>query len=216
MSKKIMIVGNISRAAVERTGKEDKKFLAFGVAVTVYNRDSKQNETKFYDATLNRYGAGLVAKLEKGAQVAIVGLPGTREHEGKTYDTVMVDALSIGNALFYTFDGDEGKTMAGVVGRLGRDAAEREHEGKKFLSLSIATEVYNKDSKTNETLWIDATINRFGAGLPAKLVKGTNVALEGLFVAAEGDKNAKLYVNELRFMGGKREDAPASTEQEEI
>lgn len=216
MSKKIVIVGNLSRAAVERTGKEDKKFLAFGVAVTVYNRDTKQNETKYYDATLNRYGAGLIAKLEKGAQVAIVGLPGTRDHEGKTFDTIMVDSLSIGNAVLYTFDGDEGKTMAMVVGRLGRDAAEREHDGKKFVSMSIATEVYNKDSKTNETVWLDATVNRYGAGLPAKLVKGTNVALEGLYVAAEGDKNAKLYVNELKFMGGKREEAPAGAEQEEI
>lgn len=221
MSKKIMIVGNVTRQAVERNGKEDKKFLAFGVAVNGYNRDTKQPETKFYDVTMNRYAAGLIARLAKGAEVAIVGLSGVRTHEGKDYDTVMVDALSIGGAMFEQFEGDEGKTMAGVVGRLGRDAVERsttkDGQESKFLSFSVATEKYNKDTKSTETVWLDATLNRYGAGLTAKLTKGTNLALEGLLVEKEGE-NTKLYVNELKFFGNKRDNAPAEApaEQEEI
>lgn len=104
-----------------------------------------------------------------------------------------------------------------IVGRLGKDAKEVTHEGKTFLGFSVATEVYNKDLQANETLWLDVTVNRYGAGLVPKLVKGTQLAISGLFIPAKDDKGAKVLVNELNFFGNKKkeDETPAPAAEDE-
>lgn len=215
MSKKIAIIGRLVADVREVAGSKGN-FLSFRVITDRYNTESKTTEAVGIDCTLNRYGAGLVAKLVKGLQVAMVGLSGTREHNGKTYETLMVDALSIGGGLLHTFE-DEGKTFALVVGRLGQDAREVAGE-KPFLSMSVAAEAYNKDSKANETVWVDSTLNRYGAGLVPRLTKGTGVALVGLYVEKEedGKLRKKLFINDLSFFGNKKsESAPAHASADE-
>lgn len=217
--KKIMIVGRLTKDVREVNGSKGK-FLSFSVASDGYDAEKKEKVTIFTEVTLNRYGAGLVPLLVKGTQVTVFGLPGSRTHEDKVYPTLSADMLSLGNAAMYTNvegDGAEAKTMAAVVGRLGKDAVERSHDDKNFISMSVATEKYNAETKANETVWLDVTVNRYGAGLPAKLTKGTNLALFGLFVEkadekAPGGVRKTLYVNDLHFFGNKKSDsAPADS-----
>lgn len=211
MSKKIAFVGRLAADVRVATGPKGE-FLSFRVITDRYNSETKSSEAVGVDCTLNRYGAGLVAKLVKGTQVAVVGLSGTREHNGKTYETLMVDELSIGAPLMHTFEKD-GKTFALVVGRLGKDAREATSGEKTFLSMSVAAESYNKESKTNDTVWLDATLNRYGAGLVPRLTKGTGVALVGVCAEkqeTDGTLRKKLYIDELNFFGNKKETADAA------
>lgn len=213
MSKQ-MIVGRLVRDVKEVEGSKGK-FLSFSVASDSYNKETKAKETVFTDVTLNSYGAGLVPLLVKGKEVVVFGLTGSREHNGKTYPTLMADKLSLGGAVMVTHEVD-GKTFAAVVGRLGKDAVEREHEGKTFLSFSVATDVYNKDTKSEETVWLDCTLNHYGKGLVSKLVTGTSLALYGMYVEKADDKatggvRKVLYVNDLSFFANKKAEAPAES-----
>lgn len=211
MSKKF-IVGHLGRDVKEVDGKNGK-FLSFPVAYEGYDKEAKKAVTRWVDVTMNTYGAGLIAKLGKGAAVAILGNSGEREYtkDGQTMkaETLSVDNLSIGASMFATYkDGDT--TMAAAVGRLGKDAKVVEYNDKSFVGFSLAAEMYNKEAKANETVWLDATVNRYGAGLPAALTKGTQLAVSGIYVPAAGDKGAKLLVNSLAFFGNKKKEDPAT------
>lgn len=48
--------------------------------------------------------------------------------------------------------------IATVTGNLGEDAKVREHDGRKFLSFSVASNTRDKDSATH-TDWIRCTYN---------------------------------------------------------
>ena len=59
-----------------------------------------------------------------------------------------------------------------IIGNLGKDAEEREHNGKKFLSFTVA--VSDKDKDNNErTQWISVTTNQLA--LKDYLKKGKQV-----------------------------------------
>ena len=206
MSKNV-IIGRLGRDAreIESNG---KKFLSFSVAYDAYDKEAKAEITKWVDVNVNTFGTGLIQHLTKGAQIAAVGVPGTRTYtkdgEERTAETLNADRLSIGGTLFFAYDNGDNK-MALVVGRLGKDAAEVQHDGKTFLGFSVATEQYNKDAKKEETVWLDATLNHYGPGLVPRLTKGVGVALIGILLPSkEEGRSQRLLINDLHFFGNKK------------
>ena len=46
-----------------------------------------------------------------------------------------------------------------IIGNLGRDAEEREYNGKKFLSVTVAVSEKDKDGQEH-TQWVSVTSNQ--------------------------------------------------------
>lgn len=95
--------------------------------------------------------------------------------------------------------------IATVTGNLGEDAKVREHDGRKFLSFSVASNTRDKDSAIH-TDWIRCTYN--GAEKLAEHLK------KGRTVTVVGEIKTSIYNNAVQYdmrcmnvelVGGKKE-----------
>ena len=89
-----------------------------------------------------------------------------------------------------------------IIGNLGRDAEEREHGGKKFLSFTVAVSEKSKDG--NETTqWINVTTNQ--VGLKDYLKKGKQVYVMGdqKNDVYESKPDIRVWADEIQLLGKK-------------
>lgn len=213
---KTTIIGYLGHDAREVKA-NGKTFLSARVGYKGYDKEAREEVTRWVEVRITSYGPGLLQYLTTGAAIAAVGTPGTstytKDGQEHTVETLEDARISIGKSMFETYSNGD-NTMAAVVGRIGaKGAAEVTVEGKPtFLGFSVATDVYNRETRTTETVWLDATLNHYGAGLVPLLVKGKGVALVGILLPAkEEGKPQRLLVNSLHLFGNKKSEdqAPA-------
>ncbi|PLS19040.1 hypothetical protein CVD28_01145 [Bacillus sp. M6-12] len=83
-----VVAGRIVNEPKLLTGREGKKDVAY---FTVAN--NLPSEAVFYEVTVIGDQVKRVEKLAKGSVVAVKGEFGTREHEGKTYETLLASSV---------------------------------------------------------------------------------------------------------------------------
>lgn len=89
-----------------------------------------------------------------------------------------------------------------IIGNLGKDAEEREHNGKKFLSFTVA--VSEKDKDNNErTQWINVTTTQLS--LKDYLKKGKQVYIIGdqKNDVYESKPDIRVWADEIQLLGKK-------------
>jgi len=92
--KQLTISGNIGKDAVVRSTQSGDKVTGWTVAVE--ERNGQDKRTLWFDCTLwGKRGEALAQYLTKGSKVSVAGEFSTREHEGKTYLTLRVDAVTL-------------------------------------------------------------------------------------------------------------------------
>lgn len=89
-----------------------------------------------------------------------------------------------------------------IIGNLGRDAEEREYNGKRFLSFTVA--VTEKDKENQEhTQWINVTTPQLG--LKEYLKKGKQVYILGTQKndVYESKPDIRVFADEIQLLGKK-------------
>lgn len=104
-----------------------------------------------------------------------------------------------------------------VIGNLGRDAEVKNHNGREFVTFSIAESTKTKDANGNQverTTWISCTMPGNGGGLTQYLRKGTPVFARGdmrLGTYRRNDGTTEIDVNlrvrDITLLPSKRDDA---------
>ena len=89
-----------------------------------------------------------------------------------------------------------------IIGNLGKDAEEREYNGKKFLSFTVA--VSEKDKENNDHVqWINVTT--YQVGLKDFLKKGKQVYVLGSQKndVYESKPDIRVFADEIQLLGKK-------------
>lgn len=111
--------------------------------------------------------------------------------------------------------------QAMIIGNLGANAAIKESNGRKFLSMNVAhTDRITSNGQTVEsTQWVSVSLNHYSEKLLPYLVKGAKVFVQGkLFTRIWRDKegNSNVGINiladNIELCGG-RNDAAQTTQQ---
>lgn len=111
--------------------------------------------------------------------------------------------------------------QAMIIGNLGANAAIKESNGRKFVSMNVAhTDRITSNGQTVEsTQWVSVSLNHYSEKLLPYLVKGAKVFIQGkLFTRIWRDKegNSNVGINILadtiELCGG-RYDAAQTTQQ---
>lgn len=89
-----------------------------------------------------------------------------------------------------------------IIGNLGRDAEEREYNGKKFLSFSVAASETDKDGKEH-TQWVNVTTHQ--VSLKDYLKKGKQVFVMGdqKNDVYESKPDIRIKADEIKLLGKK-------------
>ena len=89
-----------------------------------------------------------------------------------------------------------------IIGNLGRDAEEREYNGKKFLSFTVAVSEKDKDGQEH-TQQISVTTNQLG--LKDYLKKGKQVYIIGdqKNDVYESKSEIRVWADEIQLLGKK-------------
>ena len=101
-----------------------------------------------------------------------------------------------------------------LIGNLGQDAEIKESSnGNIFLSFSIATSKYNKDTKTNEPVWHNSIQYWATRGKPDSLnklapymAKGKQIYVEGsldYYKDKDGVRRVSIKANNIELLGEK-------------
>ena len=101
-----------------------------------------------------------------------------------------------------------------LIGNLGQDAEIKESSnGNIFLSFSIATSKYNKDTKTNEPVWHNSIKYWATRGKPDSLnklapymVKGKQIYVEGsldYYKDKDGVRRVSIKAHNIELLGEK-------------
>jgi single-strand DNA-binding protein len=93
--KNITIAGGVTRDSELRTaGQNGDKVLGFSVAVSEGFGDKKR--TLYFDCSFwGKRGETLHSMLTKGAKVCVSGEFSTREHDGKSYNTIRANDVTL-------------------------------------------------------------------------------------------------------------------------
>ena len=85
--KNIVIAGNVTKDAVQRTTQNGSRVAGFSIAVNGFSNGEKT--TDFFDVSIwGKRGEAVMQFANKGAKMCVSGELSTREHNGKTYLTV--------------------------------------------------------------------------------------------------------------------------------
>ena len=89
-----------------------------------------------------------------------------------------------------------------IIGNLGKDAEERDYNGKKFLSFTVAVTEKDKDNQEH-TQWIGVTTNQ--VGLKDYLKKGKQVYILGPQKndVYESKPDIRVFAEEIQLLGKK-------------
>lgn len=89
-----------------------------------------------------------------------------------------------------------------IIGNLGRDAEEREYNGKKFLSFTVAVSDKDKDGN-DHTQWISVTTHQLS--LKDYLKKGKQVYILGdqKNDVYESKPDIRVKADEIQLLGKK-------------
>ena len=89
-----------------------------------------------------------------------------------------------------------------IIGNLGKDAEEREYNGKKFLSFTVAASEKDKEGKET-TQWISVTTNQ--VSLKDYLKKGKQVYIIGdqKNDVYESKPDIRVKADEIQLLGKK-------------
>lgn len=89
-----------------------------------------------------------------------------------------------------------------IIGNLGKDAEEREYNGKKFLSFTVAVSEKDKDNQEH-TQWINVTT--YQLTLKDYLRKGKQVYILGPQKndVYESKPDIRVYADEIHLLGKK-------------
>ena len=95
--QKLFISGVIGRDAELRTTSGGDSVAGFSVAVdNGKDKSGNKRDATWYDCSLwGKRGQGLCQYLTKGSRVSIMGRPTVRVHEGKAYQGVSIDEISL-------------------------------------------------------------------------------------------------------------------------
>lgn len=88
-----------------------------------------------------------------------------------------------------------------IAGRTGRDCEVQSHEGREFITFSVAVDTYDRKTKQKGVMFFDCSYNRIG--LAQWMKKGTPVCVSGEFVAEEynGKTYLKVRANDITLLG---------------
>ena len=109
-----------------------------------------------------------------------------------------------------------------LLGRIGKDAEKKDHNGNVIISFSLAYS--EKKAGQDVTTWVNCSLFRKPdkAGILPYLCKGQQVLVEGkisanAYMSKDGTPTASLnlYVNDLHLVGGKSDAQKASPPQVE-
>lgn len=114
------------------------------------------------------------------------------------------------------------KTMlqAMIIGNLGANAAVKESNGRKFVSMNVAhTDRITSNGQTVEsTQWVSVSLNHYSDRLLPYLVKGAKVFVQGkLFTRIwrdrEGNSNVGINIlaDTIELCGGRNDVAQTAT-----
>lgn len=89
-----------------------------------------------------------------------------------------------------------------IIGNLGKDAEEREYNGKKYLSFTVAVSEKDKDNQEH-TQWIKVTT--YQLTLKDYLKKGKQVYILGSQKndVYESKPDIRVYADEIHLLGKK-------------
>ena len=89
-----------------------------------------------------------------------------------------------------------------IIGNLGKDAEERDYNGKKFLSFTVAVTEKDKDG-SERTQWINVKSNQ--TGLKDYLKKGKQVYIIGdqKKDVYESRPDIRVWADEIQLLGKK-------------
>lgn len=108
----IVVPGRLTKDAELKQG-QNGSFITFSVAEDVRTKDGKKSQ--FFDCTLNgKRGEALAPYLKKGTPITVVGDFSTREYQGKSYNQVSAQQVTLQGS---KRDGDS--NGAGDYGRSG-------------------------------------------------------------------------------------------------
>lgn len=89
-----------------------------------------------------------------------------------------------------------------IIGNLGKDAEEREYNGKKFLSFTVAVSEKDKDNQ-ERTVWINVTTTQLT--LKDYLKKGKQIYVIGTQKndVYESKPDIRVFADEIQLLGKK-------------
>lgn len=92
--KTIFIAGNIGKDAEVRRTQDGTPIASFSVAVE--DRAGRDKSTVWFDVSIwGARGEKLAPYITKGGKIAVTGDFGQREYQGKTYNTVRADQVTL-------------------------------------------------------------------------------------------------------------------------